>query len=135
MRHVLFLLQRAVESGSVLQLPRNLITVRLHLAQATPRSSESWLGDEQFNPFNQHLHPNDIYEINFYVQQTYSVSIIPTNWLILLMEIIAVYYEKQQKYINTVFGQNAELFNGTACGAYSSHCDLNGGGTNGLRKS
>jgi hypothetical protein len=46
------------------------------------------------------------------------------NWLTLFKEIIAAYPENHTKPINTLCGQNAELFIIKAGGTYSYHCAL-----------
>jgi hypothetical protein len=54
-------------------------------------------------------------------KKTPHVSITKISWLVLLREIIAVCIENHTKPINTVCGQNAELFIVKACGMYSYH--------------
>jgi hypothetical protein len=40
---------------------------------------------------------------------------------VLFREIIAVYFENHQKHVNTVHGQNIEVFNITAGNVYNNH--------------
>ena len=44
------------------------------------------------------------------------------NCLMLYREIIAVSSEMHTKHINTLCGQNVELFNVKSSGTYSDHC-------------
>jgi hypothetical protein len=46
------------------------------------------------------------------------------NWLVLFREIISVYFENCQKHVNTVHGQNTEVFNVTAGSMYNNHCPV-----------
>jgi hypothetical protein len=43
------------------------------------------------------------------------------SWLMLLREMIAVYYDNHTKHIHTLCGQNAEVMNVKLGGTYSCH--------------
>lgn len=43
------------------------------------------------------------------------------NWLVLFGEIISVYFENHQKHVNTVHGQNTEVFIVMAGSMYNNH--------------
>jgi hypothetical protein len=53
-------------------------------------------------------------------QQTHHASMTTVNRLMLFTEVIAVYCENHMENINTLCGQNAELFIGKTGGIYSN---------------
>jgi hypothetical protein len=55
-----------------------------------------------------------------------TISITKINWLTLFKKIIAVYSENYMKYINTHYGQSAELLIVKTGGTYSYHWALKG---------
>jgi hypothetical protein len=63
---------------------------------------------------------NYIYSVRT-AQKTHSVSVIKINQLMLYREIIAVCSEIHTKHINTLCGQNVELWNVKLGGTYSDH--------------
>jgi hypothetical protein len=44
------------------------------------------------------------------------------NWLVLFREIISVYFENHQNRVNTVHGQNTEVFIVIVSSMYNNHC-------------
>jgi hypothetical protein len=58
-------------------------------------------------------------------QETDYVSATKPNRLMPFRETVAVYCGNHTEHTNTLCGQNVELFNVKADGAYSNHCVLN----------